>query len=85
METLAVVWAITHFQFYLYGCSVIVYTDHTAVKVVLESPNPTGKHVRWWMKVHGQGIKQVKIIYRSGKDNVNADALSRGPHSAAPK
>ena len=34
METLAVVWAITHFQFYLYGCSVIVYTDHTAVKAV---------------------------------------------------
>lgn len=51
METLAVVWAISHFQFYLYGRNVTVYTDHTAVKAVLESPNPTGKHARWWMKV----------------------------------
>ena len=44
METLAVVWAILHFQFYLYGRNVTVYTDHTAVKAVLEAPNPTGKH-----------------------------------------
>ena len=85
METLAVVWAISHFQYYLYGQSVTVYTDHTAVKAVLEVPNPTGKHARWWMKVYGQGVKNIKIVYRSGKSNVNADALSRGPQAAAPQ
>jgi len=84
METLAVVWAISHFQFYLYGQSVTVYTDHTAVKAVLEAPNPTGKHARWWMKVHGQGIKEVRIVYRTGKSNIKADALSRSPHSLTP-
>ena len=84
METLAVVWAISHFQCYLYGRSVTVYTDHTVVKSVLEAPNPTGKHARWWMKVHGQGVKEVKIVYHTGNSNV-ADALSCSPHSSEPR
>ena len=61
------------------------YTDRTAVKAVLEAPNPNGKHARWWIKVYGQGVRDVKIIYRSGKCNANADALSRGPQSTAPQ
>ena len=85
LETLAVVWAITYFHTYLYGHSVTVYTDHTAVKAFLETPSPSGKHARWWMKVYGRGIKEVKIIYRSGKSNLNADALSRNPQAPAPK
>lgn len=63
LETLAVVWAITYFHTYLYGHAVTVYTDHTAVKAFLETPSPSGKHARWWMKVYGRGIKEVKIIY----------------------
>ena len=85
LETLAVVWAITYFHTYLYGHAVTVYTDHTAVKAFLETPSPSGKHARWWMKVYGRGIKEVKIIYRSGKSNLNADALSRNPQAPAPK
>ena len=56
-----------------------MYIDHSAVKAVLETPNPTGKHARWWTWVYGQGIKQVSIVYCSGKENVGADALSRCP------
>ena len=44
LETLAVVWAISHYHHFLYGNSVTVYTDHTSVKAVLESPSPTAKH-----------------------------------------
>ena len=44
LETLAVVWAISHFSHYLYGNRVVVYTDHTAIKSVLEAANPSGKH-----------------------------------------
>lgn len=84
LETLAVVWAITYFHSYLYGHSVTVYTDHTAVKAVLETPNPSGKHARWWTRVYGKGVKEVKIVYRSGKTNLNADALSRTPLGPAP-
>jgi len=37
LETLAVVWALTHFHVHLYGHDVVVYMDHSAVKVVFET------------------------------------------------
>ena len=61
-----------------------VYTDHSAVKAVLDSPNPTGKHARWWTHVYGRGVKDVQITHRAGKENVNADALSRSPQAPPP-
>ena len=85
LETLAVVWAVSHFYPYLYGHEVTVYTDHSAVKAVLETPNPSSKHARWWTKVYGQGVKKVEIRYRLGKSNTNADALSRSPQAQAPR
>ena len=84
LETLAVVWALSHFQSYLYGQKVTVYTDHSAVRSVLQNPNANGKHARWWTKVYGSGIADLSIIYRPGKDNASADALSRCPQSPAP-
>ena len=44
LEMLAVVWAVTHFRYYLYGHNVTVTTDHAAVKAVLGVPNLTGQH-----------------------------------------
>ena len=84
LETLAVVWGITHFHSYLYGGDVTVITEHSTVKPVLEAPNPTGKHARWWTRVYGRGIKSITIIYQAGRDNAAADALSRSPVFLAP-
>ena len=84
LETLAVVWAMSHFRAYLYGRRVTIYTDHMAVKAVLQNPNTSGRHARWWIKVHGAGLKEVNIVYRAGKDNAAADALSRNPRQTAP-
>ena len=77
LETLAVVWAFSHFRAYLYGHKVTVYTDHSAVKAILGTPNLSGKHARWWTKVYSNGVNSLQIIHLSGKENVNADALSR--------
>ncbi len=84
LETLAVVWSVSHFKAYLYGHDVVVYSDHSAVKAVLETPNPSGKHARWWLKVFGSGLRSIRIVYKAGKDNTNDDALSRRPAGLAP-
>ena len=81
LETLAVVWAVTHFRYYLYGHKVTIITDHAAVKAILGAPSLSG---RWWSKVHGSGIKQVEIVHRSGKTNQHTDCLSRQPVWTAP-
>ena len=81
LETLAVVWAIQYFHAYLYGHQVTVITDHSAVKAILQTPSPNGKHARWWTKIFSSGVGKVDIVYRPGKDNDCADALSRNPIS----
>ena len=77
LETLVVVWAVKHFHAYLYGHNVQVVTDHSAVKALLGSPSSSRKHARWWLQVFGSGVRKVDILYRPGKENVRADALSR--------
>jgi len=54
LETLAVVWAVTHFRYHLYGHVVTILTDHAAVKAILGAPNLSGKHARWWSRVNGR-------------------------------
>ena len=46
LETLAVIWAIAHFGYYLYSNRVTVYTDHAAVKAILGAPNLDGSQVK---------------------------------------
>lgn len=84
LETLAVLWAVSHFRIYLYGQKVTVYTDHAAVKAVLMNPSASGRHARWWTKVHGSGLQEVIIVYRAGKENAVGDALSRNPQGPDP-
>ena len=84
LQTLAVVWAVTHFRYYLYGHNVTIITDHAAVKAILGAPNLTGKHARWWSKVYGSSITQVNIVHCYGKKNQHADCLSRQPVMPAP-
>lgn len=79
LETLAVVWGMSHFQLYVCNDSVTVYTDHSAVTAILDWPTLTGKHARWWSKVYAQGVRDVKITHRSWRSNMNADALSCNP------
>lgn len=49
------------------------------VQAILNTPSPSGKHACWWSKVYGAGVKKIDIVYRSGRMNIKADALSRNP------
>ena len=68
--------AVKHFRHYLYGNHCEVFTDHIALKSLLSTPQPSGKLARWGMAL--QDI-DLKIQYRAGKKNSNADALSHCP------
>ena len=80
LEALGVVWAVKHFRHYLYGHHCDVFTDHEALKSLLNTPHPSGKLARW-----GLALQEVdlSIFYRPGKKNVLADALSRSPVDGA--
>ena len=79
LETLAVVWAVTHFQVYLYGNRVRIYTDHSAVKVVLLAPNPSGKHADGGLESMGQESKRW-ILCTDLASGVPTLTLCRGTH-----
>ncbi|PIK54585.1 putative thy-1 membrane glycoprotein isoform X1 [Apostichopus japonicus] len=77
LELLAVTWAVTQkFKDYLMGAEVIVYTDHNPL-VHLHSANLGTIEQRWVAKL---SCFNYKIKYKPGRNNANADALSRYPH-----
>ena len=76
LEALGVVWAVRHFRPYLYGHACKVYTDHEALKSLLNTPHPSGKLARWGLTIQELDLE---IHYRPGRSNQAADALSRQP------
>jgi len=77
-ECLAVVWAVKHFEQYLGLLPFKIITDHSALKFLQTADMPSGRRARWIMYL--QQFK-FEIIHRPGKDNKNADALSRIPET----
>ena len=78
LEALGAVWAIKHFRPYLYGHTCNLYTDHEALKSLLNTPHPSGKLARWGLAIQELDLH---IHYRPGRLNQAADALSRLPVS----
>ena len=74
LEALGVVWAIRHFRPYLYGHACKVYTDHEALKSLLNTPHPSGKLARWGFAIQELDLE---IHYRPGRLNQPANASSR--------
>ena len=54
-------------------------TNHSAVKAILETPSPSGKHAWLRLKVFGSGVENVEIKYRPRRENVKANSLSQNP------
>ena len=55
---------------------------YTLLTQLLKMPSASGKHARWWCKLFSSGLRSIKIVYRPGKDNSSADALSQSPIAA---
>ena len=74
LEALAVVSSVQHFVHYLYGCNFVVMTDHRPLTALL-----TSKVLN--RRLQGMVFKllefDITIMYREGKNNDNADGLSR--------
>lgn len=75
-ELLAIVYAVNHFRPYLFGRKFQLVTDHKPLVWLNSVKDPTSRLVRWRLKL---AEYEYEVIYKAGKTNVNADALSRNP------
>ena len=76
-ETLALILALQHFDFYLSAAifPIQVYTDHNPLVFLSRMKSKNQCLLRWSLAVQAYDLK---ITHIHGKDNVVADALSRG-------
>ena len=75
-ELLAVLFAIEHFRPYLYGQKFILVTDHRPLIWLHNVKDPTSRLMRWRIRLNDY---DYEMVYKPGKINSNADALSRNP------
>lgn len=80
-EGLGVIFGIKRFHKYLYGRKFTILTDHKPLISPSNETKPVPQMVsprvqRWsvWLRAY-----EYRIIFRPGKQNINADALSRLP------
>ncbi|KAJ9693115.1 hypothetical protein PVL29_012026 [Vitis rotundifolia] len=73
-ELLAVVFALDKFRAYLVGSSIVVFTDHSALKYLLTKQDAKARLIRWILLLQEFNL-QIKD--KKGVENVVADHLSR--------
>lgn len=74
-EMLAIVWALDNLRNYLYGAKKIkIYTDHQPLTYALGNRNYNAKLKRWKARIEEYNHE---LIYKPGRSNYVADALSR--------
>ena len=81
-ELLAVMWAVTKFKDYIWGENFTIITDNNALTYLNRFKETDTKLGRWAMRMEPYADR---IIYRPGRENVVADALSRAPIDSDPQ
>ena len=69
-ETLALVSAIKHFRVYLMHNKFIAITDHSAIKYLKDTKDPTGRLGRWALFLQSFDFE---VVYKPGVTHKNAD------------
>ncbi|KAI3828024.1 hypothetical protein L1987_02114 [Smallanthus sonchifolius] len=75
-ELLAVVYALDRFRSYIWGSKVVVYSDHSAVRYLMEKKDAKPRLIRWVLLLQEFDLE---IRNKKGCENVVADHLSRIP------
>lgn len=73
-ECLAVFWGLVYMHCYVHGATLVIHTDHAALKALLSTKEPKGRIARW---IIGIWNYEFTIVHRKGVDNTDADSLSR--------
>lgn len=73
-ELLAIVWATKYFRPYLFGRKFTILTDHKPLQWIMNIKEPNSRLTRWRLKLSEYDFS---VVYKKGKYNTNADALSR--------
>ncbi|KAJ8014924.1 hypothetical protein DPEC_G00020820 [Dallia pectoralis] len=82
LEFLALKWAVTEkFQDYLYGNMFFAVTDSNPLTYILTSAKLDATNYRWLAAL---STFDFQLQYRAGKQNQDADGLSRRPHVRLP-
>lgn len=79
-ELLAIIIAVQKWRPYLLGQKFVIHTDHRSLKFLLEQRIGIPTQQRWLSKLMGSDYHNV---YKRGKENGAADALSRVKECAA--
>ena len=79
-ELFAIVFYVHHFRPYLYGQKFILVTDHRPLVWLYSIKDPVSRLARWRIKLSEY---DYEIVYKPGRVNSNADALSRKPHDGS--
>lgn len=74
LELLAIMYGIKQFRPYLWGRKFKIVTDHQPLTWIFNVKDPSSRLLRWRIKLEEYDFE---IIYKTGKTNKNADALSR--------
>jgi hypothetical protein len=73
-ECLSILWSLQHWEQYIYGRHVTVYSDHKALQWLNNMANHNSRLQRWNLMMERYN---VTTVYKPGSQQSNCDALSR--------